>query len=319
MTDCAPTEKRFGRKMTQNHEIEPLDEDDASPADVDECVALMGALGITKAEFSAESGYPVRKMNTWKRGSGVEIPPAVISSLRSQRRLKDHGLPWRLNSRTPAPPGTRSSKLCAGERRRAVRAAVGSFYDVDEIIRSARAENRPLGLWAVDLERDRAQLGIMTVHFKRRPEGGIIPLSYERSDGEYDARVDWPHIEEAIGCIARKLEKEGQPFRAKLQFCRAKRTTGGYALWEEAFRPSVVVTILDSELPDYLVDADDAMRRLYLDLNRSRLAKFVEQTFELRLGFGDPETGLNVIKLEAAELRMANLRRVSRALEQEGA
>ena len=285
------------------------DDDDAAPLSFDQFNERLYELGTTRAEFAAEMKIAERTSRSWK-SEGAAIPFYVDATLKLMRRLKDHGLPWSLNGRTPVPPGMPSSKAAATERRRAMRAAAASFIGVDEIVGRLRGENRTLAPWAVDLEGECAQLGTLKLRFKLRPEGGFVPLSYERSDGEYDADADWPFLVDGFGCIAREMQKQNQKFAPELRLGRAIRRPKGYVLWEQRLAPSVVVTVSDDALLELMPESVEPLRRLFLDINRERLARYAEQTNDFVLGFGDPATGLTTINLKAPELRDAKLRRL---------
>ena len=285
------------------------DDDDSPPMSFDEFNDRLYALGTTRAEFAAEMRIAERTSRSWK-SDGTAIPFYVEAILKLMRRLKDHGLPWSLNGRTLVPPGMPSSKAAATARRRAIRGAAASFLRVDEIVERLRAENRSLAPWEVDLEGECAQLGRLKLRFKLRPEGGFVPLSYERSDGAYDADADWPFLVDGFGCIAGEMQKQGQQFAPELQLGAAIRRPSGYVLWEQRLAPNVVVTVPDAALLELMPESVEPLRRIFLDMNRSRLVKYITQTTEFQLGFGDHMTGLLTLNLDATALRAAKLRRI---------
>ena len=285
------------------------DDDDTPPMSFDEFNDCLHELGTTRAEFAAEMRIAERTSRSWK-SEGTAVPFYVEATLKLMRRLKDHGLPWSLNGRTLVPPGMPSSKAAATARRRAIRGAAASFIGVDEIVERLRSENRSLAPWAVDVEGESAQLGTLKLRYKLRPEGGFIPLSYERSDGEYNADDDWPFLVDGFGCIARELQKENMQFAPELQLGQAIRRPNGYVLWEQRLAPNVVVTVSDAALLELMPESIEQLRRMFLDMNRSRLAKHVAQTTEFLLGFGDHATGLTTVNLDATALRAAKLRRL---------
>jgi len=293
----------------------PVEDDDAPddadtpPMSFDEFNKRLFELGTTRAEFAAEMRIAERTSRSWK-SEGTAIPFYVEATLKLMRRLKDHGLPWSLSGRTPVPAGMRSSRAAATERRRAIRGAAASLIRVDEIVERLRSENRTLAPWEVDLDGECAQLGRLKLRFKLRPEGGFVPLSYERSDGVYDTDADWPFLEDGFGCIAGEMQKQGQRFVPELQLGQALRRPNGYVLWEQRLAPNVVVTVSDAALLELMPESIEPLRRMFLNMNRERLAKYVTQTTDFLLGFGDPATGLTTIHLKAPELRDANLKRM---------
>jgi len=276
-------------------------------------IDLLASLGLTRAEFAADAGLAERTVRSYgPRDGGTPVPGPVVATVRLMRRLKDHGLPWRLSGRTMVPPGMRDSALSAKARRRAMRNAVASFFEVDEIVQRLRTETRPLAPWAVDLERECAQLGTLELRFKRRPEGGFVPLSYFRSDDAYDAAADWTFLVDGFGCIARALESENESFIGSLQLARAKRMPAGYAMWEERLSPRLVVVIPDSAFCSPLVGEDLEERRRFLDDNRTRLARYLAQISNYE-SMHDPRTGLLTVVFDAEMFAAAKLlRRVFR-------
>jgi len=267
-------------------------------------------LGLTRAEFAEDVGLAERTVRAYgPRDGGAPVPGPVVATVRLMRRLKDHGLPWRLSGHTIVPPRLGSSASTAQTRRRAMRNAVASFFEVDEIVQRLRSEPRPLAPWAVDLKRECAQLGTLELRFKRRPEGGFVPLSYHRSDDAYDADADWTFLVDGFGCIARALEAEGKSGVGTLQLGRAKRMPFGYAMWEERLAPRLVVAIPDSAFPGALATQDQDDRCRFLDANRKRLARYLAQTANYEK-MHDPSTGLLTVKLDAGMFEAANLRKV---------
>jgi hypothetical protein len=283
------------------------DDEAGSPLSFEAFNNYLYDLGTTRPEYAAEMRIAERTSRSW-RSEGTPIPFYVDATLKLMRRLKDHGLPWRLDDRTPVPPGMPSSKAAATARRRAIRAAAASFIGVDEIVDRLRSDNKALAPWAVDLEGEWAQLGTLKLRFKVRPEGGFIPLSYERSDGEYDADADWPFLVDGFGCIAREMQKQGLRFHPELLLGPPLRRPQGYVLWEQRLAPNLVVTVSDDALRELMPQSLDPIRRMFLDMNRTRLAAHIAQMTDYLLAFGDPTTGLLTIKLNATELRAAKLR-----------
>lgn len=269
---------------------------------------LLANLGLTRAEFASDAGLAERTVRSYgPRDGGTPVPGPVVATVRLMRRLKDHGLPWRLSGRTLVPPGQGDSALTAKARRRAMRNAVASFFEVDEIVQRLRKESRPLLPWTVDLERECAQLGTLELRFKRRPEGGFVPLSYHRTDDAYDAGADWTFLVDGFGCIARELEAEGESFIGTLQLGRAKRTPAGYVMWEERLAPRLAVVIPDSAFSESLGTQDPEDRRRLLDANRVRLARYFAGTAHYE-SMHDPRTGLLTAIMDESMLTAAKLR-----------
>ena len=157
-------------------------------------------LGLTQVEAARLLSVSARTVRRWAEGS-QNIPGPAEMAMRAWLQLHRRGLAWRPDSEAILMD---DPEMIARHRQHAL--------DLDTLLRRVDARGGPAAPWQVNLERGLATLGSLTVSFYKLQNGGFAPQSYRRLDDQaMDQQRDWPLIEDACACIARKLAGQGIP------------------------------------------------------------------------------------------------------------
>src|SRR5262249_49039019 len=132
----------------------------------------------------------------WAAGRPAVGEPAA-QALRAWCRLAERGVAWRPDGE----PVEREDLAALADRRRA-------DLGVPEIVlRSKEQRNAWRRSWHVNIDRWRATSAVMVVHFNRLADGGFLPASYRRLDGDADFQRDRPLLEGAIAAFLEAATK----------------------------------------------------------------------------------------------------------------
>jgi hypothetical protein len=149
-----------------------------------EMKAALDYLGLTQAEAADLLGSTRRSISRWLASTA---PSDVGCALKAWGDLKRAGLPWR--------PGS---------------IPLADLPQVAEIIKRVATRGGASAPWAVDIERERALLGPITMTFRITSIGGaraFRPVSYDRSDAKPNLERDLPLLEDGIARIMAALDR----------------------------------------------------------------------------------------------------------------
>jgi transcriptional regulator with XRE-family HTH domain len=157
-------------------------------------------LGLSQAEGARLLGVKLRTVQRWAAGRPAVGEPAA-QALRAWRRLAERGIAWRPDGE---PVEAEDLRVLAEHRR----------TELAEMLRRGdRARGPWRRRWRINIERCRATSPAMVVHFNRLADGGFLPASYRRLEGEAQAAADRSLLEEATAAfleVAARAEAAGR-------------------------------------------------------------------------------------------------------------
>ena len=281
---------------------------DASPMTPPELRAHLAAFGLTQTELARLLGTNPRTVRRWLEhdrpgqgpAQGPGIPGAVATTLHAWQRLQRAGLPWRPHD---APLNAVDASAAMASQR---------FYalDIDAMLERVRARGGPAVPWDVDLARQRATVGAVQLTFYLLEGEGFVPLSYRRQDALMPEPVrDQTLLEDGVACIARTLERRGQPAAPSLWLGPAAVVGGStLVLWEQRPIPTIAVILplaVARAVLGPLATGQELRERV--DRNRAVLSTLAQALVDEGAGTVN-ELGVRELRLDEALLRLARPR-----------
>ena len=207
--------------------------------------AHLALLRLSQTEAARLLDTHARTVRRWVEDDDAAIPGPAAQVLHAWAQLHRAGLCWRPDHR--AVPGEASH--LQDTRRRLARG-------VAEALERVRRRGGPAALWDVDLERQRATLGTLQLHFQVLEDGGFVPQSYRPVDRtvppaspelaashDADASSIAEQLEDGYACVTRALARVQRAWRPAFSLAPAGVVGDRVLLWEDCAAPTLVVIV----------------------------------------------------------------------------